>query len=82
LTDPVILAHHDGMDAWTDYTDSLEELHEALDEALLVPGLRDRIDNALAAVIRAARRDVLDHLVIGIENPETGLDTYIHRPLA
>ena len=71
-----------GMNAWTDYTSALEDLHEAFDGASLIPELRDRIDNALAAVIRAARRDVLDHLVIGIDHPETGVDTYIHRPLA
>ena len=69
------------MDAWDDYTSALGELHEALDEAFLTLELRTRIDNGIAAAIRAARRDVLDHLVIGIDHPETGLDTYIHRPL-
>ena len=67
------------MTAWDDYTATLSELHDALDECFLTPAMRDRVDNALAAVIQASRRDVLDHLVIGYDNPEAGIDTFVRR---
>ena len=41
----------------------------------------DRQRNSCCHPGPAPARYVLDHLVIGIDHPETGLDTYIHRPL-
>ena len=43
-------------DPWPDYVSAIDELNSALDDALLPPELRDRIDDAIAAVIRTALR--------------------------
>jgi hypothetical protein len=58
------------------------EIGDKLDESFLTPDLRDGIDNALCALVRAERREVLDCLVIGIDNDEfNGLEAYVRRPL-
>jgi hypothetical protein len=52
------------------------ELHDAFGEAFLTAELRDRIDNALAELIRAERASVLDQLVIYIKRPQNGFPTH------
>jgi hypothetical protein len=58
------------------------ELGDALDECYLTPKLRDRVDKAVAEVVRAERADVLSCLVIAVDDGESGLQAVTPRPLA
>jgi hypothetical protein len=59
-----------------------QPLADALEEADLPRGLRDRIDNPVGEIVRAERADVLSNLVIGIDNDGlVGLESFVRRPL-
>jgi hypothetical protein len=64
-------------DPWPDYVSAIDELSGALDDAPITPELSDRIDSAIAAVIRTSLRTA------DIDDPRLveELESYVRRPL-